>query len=104
MAYRSQARNTRTGEVVVRMIPFKKLGVELGRQQTYAEALASAEGLADKQNIKDSRRDSKTNTEWVAEAIEWDPQDPNNLQNSGRPGYNSGTAGHKQPRATFTWK
>jgi hypothetical protein len=99
MAYRSQARNKRTGEVVLRAMP-KKHQSELGRPQTYAEALAAAETIADKQNWKDSR----TNDDWIAEAIEWDPQDPNNLQNSGRPGYNSGTAGHKQPRATFTWK
>ena len=99
MAWRSQARNTRTGEVVVRMIPFKKQGVELGRQQTYAEALASAEGLADKQNIKDSRRDSKTNTEWVAEAIEWDPNNPSLANNEGKPQYTG-----QKARATFTWK
>ena len=72
----------------------------MGRPQTQSEALLAAETIADKQNWKDSR----TNDDWIAEAIEWDPQDPNNLQNSGRPGYNSGTAGHKQPRATFTWK
>jgi len=99
MAYRSQARNKRTGEVVLRAMP-KKHQSELGRPQTYAEALAAAETIADKQNWKDSR----TNDDWIPEAIEWDPQDPNNLQNSGRPGFNSGTAGHKQPRATFTWK
>jgi len=99
MAYRSQARNKRTGEVVLRVMP-KKHQSELGRPQTYAEALAAAETIADKQNWKDSR----TNDDWIAEAIEWDPQDPNNRQNSGRPGFNSGPAGHKQPRATFTWK
>jgi len=97
MAYRPQARNKRTGEIVA-LSHTPNNG--LGRPQTQSEALLAAETIADKQNWKDSR----TNDDWVAEAIEWFPEDANNQFNSGRPGYNAGSQGFKAPRATFTWK
>jgi hypothetical protein len=99
MAYRPQARNKRTGEIVAQSHTPNN---GLGRPQTQSEALLAAETIANRQNIKDSR--DITNTDWVAEAIEWFPEDSNNRLNSGRPGYNAGSQGFKAPRATFTWK
>ena len=92
MAYRSQAKNKRTGEVIMRQN--LAVNANLGRAQTYSEAIAAAEGLASKQNWKDSRG----NNDWVAEATEWDPAHPNTAQNEGKPPMSN------KARATFTWK
>ena len=96
MAYRSQARNKRTGEVIMR----QNLAVNpnLGRPQNYEEAYEAAKGLAEKQNRKESKT-AGMSTDWVAEAIQWDPADPNHMQNGGRPPFSGAKA-----RATFTWK
>jgi len=88
MSYRSQARNKRTGEIVMR----HRKGL---RPMSQSDAMVAAELLADNQNSKDSRPKS----DWVAEVIEWDQADSGHMENAGRPRYTGA-----KPRATFTWK